>query len=179
MYAYYYYYYYSIRGWFQRSRFVFGKCPFLVLPWTSAVVTVFLGFLRGLGHDRFFPNPAQLFSPTIGALCKCEILTSIRPVLTYASATWTLSKIHERRLSLFERKVLRCIFGAKQENGTWRKRYNYELYETFNEPNIVTYIKVKRLAQAEHLVCVNNDRTIKKIFNTKPDGVRSVGGLKL
>jgi hypothetical protein len=63
----------------------------------------------------------------------------IRPVLTYASETWTLSKTNERQLSLFERKLLRCIFGAKQENGTWRKRYNYELYETFNEPNIVNY----------------------------------------
>ena len=48
----------------------------------------------------------------------------IRPVVTCASETWTLSKTNERRLSLFERKVLRCIFVAKQENGTWRKRYN-------------------------------------------------------
>jgi hypothetical protein len=69
-------------------------------------------------------------------------------------------RINERRLSLFERKVLRCIFGEKQENGTWRKRHNYKLYETFNEPNIVTYIKVKRLAWAGHLVRMNNDRTI-------------------
>jgi hypothetical protein len=61
----------------------------------------------------------------------------IRPVLTCASETWTLSKINERRLSLFERRVLRCIFRAKQENGIWQKRYNCELYETFNEPNIV------------------------------------------
>jgi hypothetical protein len=53
----------------------------------------------------------------------------IGPVLTYASETWTLSKTNERRLILFERKVLRCIFGAKQENGPWWKRYNYELYE--------------------------------------------------
>ena len=42
----------------------------------------------------------------------------IRPVLTYASETWAVSKTNERRLSLFERKVLRCIFGAKQENET-------------------------------------------------------------
>ena len=97
----------------------------------------------------------------------------IRPVLTYASETWTLSKTNERRLSMFERKVLRCIFGAKQENGTWRKRYNYELYEIVNEPNIVNYIKVKRLVWAGHLVRMNNDRTLKKIFNTKPDGARS------
>jgi hypothetical protein len=70
----------------------------------------------------------------------------IRPVLTYVSETWTLSKTNERRLRLFEREVLRCIFGAKQENGTWRKRYKYEIYEIFNESNIVNYIKVKSLA---------------------------------
>jgi len=56
----------------------------------------------------------------------------IRPVLTHASETWTVSKANERRLSLFERKVLRFIFGAKQENEIWRKRYNYELNEIFN-----------------------------------------------
>ena len=80
----------------------------------------------------------------------------IRPVLTYASEIWTLSKTNERRLSLFERKVLRCVFGAKQENGTWRNRYNNELYEIFNEPNIV----IKRLAWAGHLVRMNDDRTL-------------------
>ena len=45
----------------------------------------------------------------------------IRSVLTYASETWNLSKTNERRLSVFVRKVLRSIFGAKQENGTWGK----------------------------------------------------------
>jgi len=84
-----------------------------------------------------------------------------------------------KRLSLFERKVLRCIFGAKQENGTWWKRYNYELYEIFSESNIFNYTKVKRLAWAGHLVRMNNDRTFKKILNTKPDGARSPGRPKL
>jgi hypothetical protein len=55
------------------------------------------------------------------------------------------------------------FFGAKQENGTWRKRYSYELYKTFNETNIVTDIKVKRLAWAGHLVHTNSDRTLKDI----------------
>jgi hypothetical protein len=80
---------------------------------------------------------------------------------------------------VFERKVLRCIFGAKQENGIWRKRYNYKLYETLNEPNIFNYVKVKRLTWAGHLVCMNNDRTHEKIFNIKPDGVRRIGRPKL
>jgi hypothetical protein len=75
--------------------------------------------------------------------------------------------------------VLRCIFGAKQENETWRRRHSYELYGIFNEPYIVNHIKVKRLAWAGHLMHMNNDRALKKIFNTKPDGVRRVGRLKL
>jgi len=103
----------------------------------------------------------------------------IRPVLTYVSETWTLSKTNERQLGLFERRVLRCIFGAKQENGTWRKRYNHELYELFNDSNIVNYIKTKRLAWAGHLIRMSNERTLKKIFNTKPEGTRSVGRPKL
>ena len=56
---------------------------------------------------------------------------------------------------------------------------HYELYEIFNEPNIVNYIKVKRLAWAGHLVRMNSDRALKKIFNTKPDGARSAGRPKL
>jgi hypothetical protein len=63
----------------------------------------------------------------------------VRLVLTYASESWTLSKTDKRFLSVFERGILRCNFGAVQENGVWRKRYNHELYELFNEPDIVKY----------------------------------------
>jgi hypothetical protein len=59
------------------------------------------------------------------------------------------------------------------------KRYNNELYEIFNDSNIVNYIQVKRLAWAGHLMRMGNDRTLKEIFNTKPDGARSVGRPKL
>ena len=62
-----------------------------------------------------------------------------------------------------------------------RKRYNCELYETFSEPNIVNYIKVKRLAWAGHLMRMNNDGILKKIkiLNTRPNGVRRIGRPKL
>ena len=39
--------------------------------------------------------------------------------------------------------------------------------------------KLKDPAWARHLVCMNSDRTIKRIFNTKPDGARSGGRPKL
>jgi hypothetical protein len=45
--------------------------------------------------------------------------------------------------------------------------------------NIANYIKFNRLAWAGHLVRMDNDRTLQKIFSTKPDGVPRVGRSKL
>jgi hypothetical protein len=61
-------------------------------------------------------------------------------------------------------------FSSETREWGMAEKYNYELYETFNEPNIVTYIKVKRLAWAGHLVCMNNDRTLKKSPSTETNG---------
>jgi hypothetical protein len=86
----------------------------------------------------------------------------VRPVLSYASETWPLSRLDERLLSIFERRILRYIFGPGEENGTWRRRYNHEWYKLFNEPDIIGYIKVKRLEWAGHLIHTSENRTTKK-----------------
>jgi hypothetical protein len=41
-------------------------------------------------------------------------------VLAYGSETWVLSKSDKARLGVFERKVLRAIFGPTNDNGEWR-----------------------------------------------------------
>jgi hypothetical protein len=53
----------------------------------------------------------------------------VRPVLFDASENWPLSRLDERLLNIFERRILRYIFGPVEENGTWRRRYNHELYK--------------------------------------------------
>jgi hypothetical protein len=45
--------------------------------------------------------------------------------------------------------------------------------------DIVVYIKAKRLAWAGQLTRMSDERTLKKLFNTKSDGTRSVGRPKL
>jgi hypothetical protein len=57
----------------------------------------------------------------------------------------------------------------------WRKRYNHELYELFNEPDIVKYIKINRLGWAGHVIHMDNNRTV----NTKPIEIRKIGRPKL
>jgi hypothetical protein len=53
--------------------------------------------------------------------------TVIRPVATYGSETWTLTKSDENLLRILERKILRKIYGPVQEGDIWRIRYNEEL----------------------------------------------------
>jgi hypothetical protein len=75
-------------------------------------------------------------------------------------------------------RILRCIFGAVHENGEWRKRYNHGVYELFNECDIVKYIKINRLGWAGRY-SMDNNRTVKKVFNTKPIGIKTIGKPKL
>ena len=52
-------------------------------------------------------------------------------MLTYASETWVLNKQDVRILGVFERKILRAIFGPTKENDEWRIKYNNELYALY------------------------------------------------
>jgi hypothetical protein len=60
-----------------------------------------------------------------------------------------------------------------------RKRYNHELYELFNDSDIVKYIKINRLGWAGHVIRIDNNKMVKKVFNTKPVGTRKIGRPKL
>ena len=47
---------------------------------------------------------------------KLKIYTTlIRPAVTYGCETWTLSSRNEQQLRIFERKILRKIFGPVQD----------------------------------------------------------------
>jgi hypothetical protein len=39
----------------------------------------------------------------------------IRPIVTYACETWVLKETIKNKLMMFERKVLKRIFGLKKE----------------------------------------------------------------
>jgi hypothetical protein len=52
--------------------------------------------------------------------------TIILPVVLYGCETWSLTLREERRLRVFENRVLRRIFGPKRNEvkGEYRKRHN-------------------------------------------------------
>ena len=67
--------------------------------------------------------------------------TLIKPVLMCGTETWVLSKVDELRLGVFERKMIRRIYGPICEEAVWRSRYNEELYRLYDEADLVTTIK--------------------------------------
>jgi len=70
----------------------------------------------------------------------------------YGCETWVLKKSFIKRLSVFERKVLRKIFGpTKEDNGIWRIKTNKELDELINHRNVINYIKAQRLSWSGHI----------------------------
>jgi hypothetical protein len=46
--------------------------------------------------------------------------TIIRPVVMYSSETWTLTAKDENNLQIFERQILRHIFGPVNIDNIWR-----------------------------------------------------------
>jgi hypothetical protein len=58
----------------------------------------------------------------------------------------------EKTLAVFERKILRAIYGPIKDNDEWRIRYNSELCAVYKDMDIITFIKVGRLKWAGHVV---------------------------
>jgi hypothetical protein len=62
-------------------------------------------------------------------LCGCE--------------TWSLTLREEHRLRVFEKRVLRRIFGQKGDEvtGDCRKLHNEKLHNMYSSPNLIRIIK--------------------------------------
>ena len=65
--------------------------------------------------------------------------TIILPVVSYGCETWSLTFREERRLRVFENRVLRREFGPKRDEvtGECRNLHNEELNDLYSLPNIV------------------------------------------
>ena len=70
--------------------------------------------------------------------------TIIRPTVTYGCETWVLTASDENQLYIFERRILRKIYGPTQNpDGTWRIKTNDELRHRMKQEDIIKFINHK------------------------------------
>jgi hypothetical protein len=81
----------------------------------------------------------------------------------------------ERRLRVFENRVLRRIFGPRRDEvtGEWRKLHNEELNDLYCSPNISRVIKSRSMRWAGHVARMG--RSAYRVLAVKPEGKRSLG----
>ena len=77
----------------------------------------------------------------------------------YGCETWSLTLREERRLRVFENRVLRRVFVPKRDEmiGEWRKLHNEELNDLYSR-NIVRVVKSRRLRWAVHVARMGEER---------------------
>jgi len=95
----------------------------------------------------------------------------------YGCETWSLTLRKERRMRVFEKRVLRRIFGPKRDEltGEWRKLHNEELNNLYSSPNIVRVIKSRRMRRAGHVARMGKRRGVYMVMVEKPEGKRPLG----
>jgi len=105
-----------------------------------------------MGNKAYYANRQLVNSSPISRNSKLQIYrTLVRPVVTYGSKSWTLTMEEERSLAVFERKILRKIYGGVKENELWRIQRNNELEAIIKGENIVRFIKCQTIRWLDHI----------------------------
>jgi len=83
----------------------------------------------------------------------------------------------ERKVRVFEKMVLRRIFGPGRDEvtGEWRRLHNEELDDLYSSPNIVRVIKLRRMRWAGHVARMCEERGVYRLLVGKPEGRRPLG----
>jgi hypothetical protein len=83
----------------------------------------------------------------------------------------------ERRLRVYENRVLRRMFGSKMDEVTveWRKLHNEELNNLYSPPTIVRVIKSRRMRWPGHVARMGKGRGVYRTLVGKPEGKRPLG----
>ena len=131
-----------------------------------------------LGNACYYSVQNLLSSSFLTKNLKIEIYrTIILPVVLYGCETWSVTLRKERRLSVFENRVLRRVFGPKRDEvtGEWRKLHIEILGNLFSLPNIVRVVKSRIMLWTGHVARMGQGRGVYRVLVGKPEGTKPLG----
>lgn len=101
----------------------------------------------------------------------------IMPVVMYGCETLTFRRTDEQKLHVFERKILRKIYGPVRDTqtGEWKIRNNHELTELYAQTDIIKRMKKRRLTWAGHVARMSKGRIPHDVFLGAVAGRRGRG----
>jgi len=103
--------------------------------------------------------------------------TIILPVALFGCENFSLTLREERRLRVFENRVLRRVFRPKRDEvtGEWRKLVKEELKDLYSLPNIMRVAKSRRMRWAGHVAHMVVGKVVHRVLVGEPEGRRHLG----
>ena len=114
-----------------------------------------------------------VIEPLVGMYVLCMLATRFFEQVSYIS--WTLTMEEERTLAVFERKILRKVYGPVKENELWRIRQDDELEAIIKGENIVRFIKCQRTRWLGHIERMQDTEIPKRMLYGKLYATRRRG----
>ncbi|XP_060665319.1 uncharacterized protein LOC132797575 [Drosophila nasuta] len=99
-------------------------------------------------------------------------ITLANRLLLYGAECWTVTQSDAAALGVFERKILRKIFGPICVDDVYRIRYNHELY---GDVDVASRVKSQRLRWLGHVARMDEDAPARKVFDAVIVGTRRRG----
>jgi len=130
-----------------------------------------------LGNACYYSVQNLLSSWLLSRNLKIKIYrTIIRPIVLYGCETWSLILREGSRLRVFEKRVLRIVFGPKRNEVTeeWRRLHNEELNDLYSSHNIVRVVKSRRMCWAGHVARMGEGRGGHRVLVGKPERKRQL-----
>ena len=119
------------------------------------------------GNKASCANKTLFKSNLVSRKSKLKLRWSVvRPVVVYGCEKRVLKESIIQKLSVFEWKILRKIFGpTKEANGICRIKTKKELDELIKHRNITNYVKAQRLSWFGHINRMPETSKVKKYKN--------------
>ena len=151
---------------------------FLNSKWLQNSIQAEIKSRLKLGNACYYSVQNLLSSRLLSKNLKIKIYrTTILPVVLYGCEKWSLTLREERRLMVFENRVLRRVFGSKSGEviGEWRNLHNEELRDLYSLPNIERVVKSREMRWAGHVAPMGEGRGVHRVLVGKPEGKTPLG----